>query len=329
MSLPLDLLRKMQAGDAVVAWQAMVSHAWNVCRQPLETGRARTEVLNRDRLLASVDYALATGCWTLWGQYEDCVEKTADCLCDWWESTGIGRAILILDALSLRETPWLLGSAVARGYKVHSARATGAELPADTTPFAKALGYGQRSALESNGGTTGRLTGAATESVALPWRDCCGLVGPQPDLVFWHHWPDSRLHDLGVPGEGVERLSEEAGTTLCGDDFWDFVEHLTQGRRLVITGDHGYAASGLFPDVGDEEQGNYLKNRFKARRWMPGGNDKEAWTPPISLALESRHGKHEYVLGRRKWKTSGGYPTLTHGGLSLLEVLVPWIELSR
>lgn len=36
-----------------------------------------------------------------------------------------------------------------------------------------------------------------------------------------------------------------------------------------------------------------------------------------------------FALGRRKWKSQGGYPTLTHGGLSLLEVAVPFIELSR
>jgi hypothetical protein len=35
------------------------------------------------------------------------------------------------------------------------------------------------------------------------------------------------------------------------------------------------------------------------------------------------------VNGRRKWKSAGGYPTLIHGGLSVLEVAVPFIELSK
>jgi len=34
-------------------------------------------------------------------------------------------------------------------------------------------------------------------------------------------------------------------------------------------------------------------------------------------------------LGRKKWKSQGGYPTLTHGGLSLLEMAVPYLELSK
>ena len=38
---------------------------------------------------------------------------------------------------------------------------------------------------------------------------------------------------------------------------------------------------------------------------------------------------YSLALGRRKWKCQGGYPTLTHGGLSLLETLSPFIELEK
>ncbi len=53
------------------------------------------------------------------------------------------------------------------------------------------------------------------------------------------------------------------------------------------------------------------------------------WMPPISLRLTTTHGTYQFALGRRKWKSAGGYPTLAHGGLSLLEVAVPFVELSR
>ena len=48
-----------------------------------------------------------------------------------------------------------------------------------------------------------------------------------------------------------------------------------------------------------------------------------------SVQITSPHGAHLLALGRRKWRSQGGYPTLTHGGLSLLEVLSPWVELTR
>jgi hypothetical protein len=51
--------------------------------------------------------------------------------------------------------------------------------------------------------------------------------------------------------------------------------------------------------------------------------------PPVELTLASAHGRRRYALGRRKWKSHGGYPTLTHGGLSVLEVASPFIEISR
>ena len=50
------------------------------------------------------------------------------------------------------------------------------------------------------------------------------------------------------------------------------------------------------------------------------------WVRPIDIVLDTPHGRSAFVLGRRKWKSHGGCPTLAHGGLSLLEVAVPLIE---
>ena len=135
--------------------------------------------------------------------------------------------MLILDALSLREAPWILHGAEERGYKV-SARVTGAELPADTTPFAKALGFSQRSSLDNNGAyASHRLEGAHTESADLPWADCIALVKAEPRFALWHHWPDSRVHDFAVAGQGLNAMTEDAVAKLAGTDFWMLVERLT------------------------------------------------------------------------------------------------------
>jgi hypothetical protein len=37
--------------------------------------------------------------------------------------------------------------------------------------------------------------------------------------------------------------------------------------------------------------------------------------------------EHHIVMGQRKWKVQGGFPHVCHGGFSLLEVAVPFIEL--
>ena len=72
-----------------------------------------------------------------------------------------------------------------------------------------------------------------------------------------------------------------------------------------------------------------MKDLFKASRSTPDDGTESPWVPPIDLVLDSEHGQHRYVVGRRKWKVAGGHPTLSHGGLSILEVLVPFLDVSR
>ena len=329
-ALPLRLLQDLQSAGPKNAWTGLFSFAWETCSSQLSVERAASEVTRRDRAIAPVDLFLATAGWDLWSTYYANVLRTAARLATWWSDRSPGRAVLVLDALSLRESPWLVHGASERGYTVHSAQATGAELPADTNSFAKALGFDQRSALENNGaGGSHKLQGARTESVNLPWKECVDLVDASTDWVLWHHWPDERIHDLSSPGHGLSTLAREAADQLTTDDFWALIRRLTTGRRLVITGDHGYAATGLFPDTSDNRQAQHLKSQFKSSRAAPCEDHQSDWIPPIDVVLDTPHGRHAFVLGRRKWKSQGGYPTLAHGGLSLLEVAVPFIELSR
>jgi hypothetical protein len=332
--LSLTLLRQLQADSPGCAWASLFEHAWKTCSAPLAQDKVPSEVTKRDAELGAVDLFLATAGWDLWKSYEAVVPRTADVLASWWAERGAGRAVLILDALSLREVPWLLKGAKDRGYAVHQARATGAELPADTTPFAEALGFASRSSLQNNlGAGKGRLVGATTDSTHLPWQDCAAQITAANDWLLWHDWLDERVHELGSPGHGLAAITKEAAEQLTSDAFWALVQTLTTGRRLVITADHGYAASGHFPDTADAAQASYLKDRFASGRWAKVASHEEpaagAWVPPLDLSLQTAHASAQFVLGRRKWKSQGGYPTLTHGGLSLLEVAVPFLELSR
>jgi hypothetical protein len=334
MALPLPLLRQLQGASVETAWVSLFKHAWDTCSLPIDSEKISAEVVRRDTELSTADLFLTTAGWDLWDSYEAVAPRTAEVLSAWWNARGAGRAVLILDALSLREVPWLLKGAAERGYTIHQARATGSELPSDTTPFAKALGFADRSSLQNNGGAgKGRLVGATTDSTELPWEDCAAQINASQDWLLWHHWLDDRLHDLAHPGHGLAALAKEAAEKLTSNTFWNLVQTLTAGRRLVVTGDHGYAASGYFPDTADPTQAQYLKARFKGGRWSPVAGFESAkqgvWVPPIDLRLKTTHTHATFALGRRKWKSQGGYPTLTHGGLSLLEVAVPFIELSH
>lgn len=320
-----DLLR---AGDDQ-AWRALVSKALEISSKPLSGKGAEAEVSRREREVALLDNLLAGGAWDLWRAFPQSVERTSEAILSWWEARQGGRAVLILDGLSLRELPWLLKGAQSRGFTLHGARACASELPGETTPFAKALGFQSRSVLQNNGaGASHRLGSAVTETVDLAWPDCQAMIDSSPDWLFWHQWPDCKLHEESGAGYGLESFTSEVATQLESEEFWSFVSRLATGRRLVITSDHGYAATGSFSDAGGE-LGQFLKSIFSGGRSAKGSADVGPYAPPVVLAMETETGPHLMALGRRKWKNQGGYPTLTHGGLTLLEVLSPFVELSK
>jgi hypothetical protein len=312
------------------AWRAIFEMVWEIFSAPLTPGHSEEEITERERKVSDLELLLSSSAWELWNEFEGTVPRTAQSIIDFWKAAPDGKAVLILDALSLRESPWLIQEAKRRGFHIHESGVRGSELPSDTTCFAKALGFSQRSSIENNAaGSAHNLPGARTESLNAAWDYCLDWIAAAPSILLWHHWPDERIHQLADPGDGFQKLCREAENQLTSDSFWKMVERMATGRRLVITSDHGYAASGMFADVANKEQANWLKANFGSSRFSHGPGTAHHWSPPISLCLETTNGTNQFALGRRKWRSAGGYPTLSHGGLSLLEVSVPFIEISK
>jgi hypothetical protein len=329
MTIDASVLHQLTKGSPEDAWRVIINKVLEISSRPLAQNNTSSEVLKRDREIGAFDYFLSSSGWDLWQAFGNTVERTSNRLVRWWGEPYSSKAVLILDGLSLRELPWLLQGAKERGFTLHAANAYASELPGETNEFARALGFGSRSQLQNNGGgLSHRLQSTQTECVDMPWVDCESLINASPNWVFWHHWPDSKLHDGAVAGQGLDTLTRDTASQLSSDEFWSFVERLATGRRLVITSDHGYAASGYFPDA-DGEVSQFLKRTFSSGRSTPGNGDTGPFVPPVALHVDSPHGEHLLAVGRWKWKSQGGYPTLTHGGLSVLEVLSPFVELSK
>jgi hypothetical protein len=323
------ILEVLTNGSASEAWRTIIDKVIEITSEPLNTDTAIGAVINRDSEVGMLDHFLTSSGWDLWQDFGESVERTSDRLIQWWANTHGAKALLILDGLSLREMPWLLQGAKEHGFALHEVTATASELPGETNEFARALGLGGRSQLQNNGGGGAhKLQPTRTECVDMPWKDCKGLIDVTPNWFFWHHWPDKRVHEAAGAGQGLETLTKDAAAQLSSDDFWAFVERLAIGRRLVLTSDHGYAATGYFHDA-DGEVGQFLKKAFSGGRNALAAADVGPFVPPVALEINGPHGAHILALGRRKWRSPGGYPTLTHGGLSLLEVLSPFIELTK
>jgi len=266
------------------------------------------------------DRLLTEAAWELWEAFPMHAEKTSGNLKGW--AVGSGKAVLILDALSLRELPILMGAAEARGIQPVQVKVTGSECPSTTDHFAKSLGLPSRSALANDGkpGTFALFGGDCyTDVVSLPFEDCA--VPPTPNLVIWHSWLDDLIH---LQQKLPDQIASIATSTLQSDGFWNFINRLRQGRGLIITSDHGYAVSKRFSsEVEDPDAVEILRKTFGASRNKAVSEPwQKRFMPPIAMTNNNQH----VVMGQRKWKVQGGFPHVCHGGMSLLEVAVPYME---
>lgn len=285
------------------------------------------------------DRMIAESAWDLWQSFPTDAPKITDAIRAFWTtgSGSAGTAVLILDALSLRELPLIVNGAAKRDIPVNNIMVCGSQVPTETMGFAAALGLTSRSQLFNNQPPASFVLAGPdvhTDVLEEPFGDCVARVPAKTRLFLWHKWPDEPLiHDHSEQREGDTTVAAEIKRTLSSDDFWSFVNALRQGRRLLITGDHGYAAASDFSsEIKDEESVRLFATMFGAQRAIP-EDPQQPWPrrhlPPPVLKFEAGGKTWLVVIGQRKWKVRGGFPTLCHRGLSLLEAAVPVIELAQ
>lgn len=297
------------------AWASIFSSLLDLAKQSSSPVALHDATVIPDRLLSEA-------AWDLWESYPEHSVKISAMLKE-WTAQGSNKAVLILDALSLREMPILLSAAAVRGVNPLLVNVAGSECPSTTDQFAKAIGLSSRSALvnDTKPGTFSLFGGNCyTDVISMPFEDCA--VPPSPNLVIWHSWLDDQIH---LHKKLPDQIASCASKTLQGDGFWDFVSKLRQGRRLVITSDHGYAVCKRFSSqIVDPEAIKIFRETFGASRYKPVSEPwRKRFMPPIVMS----HNKHHIVVGQRKWKVQSGFPDVDHGGMTLLEVAVPYMEL--
>jgi hypothetical protein len=111
----LDLVLTASASEA---WQAIFEKLWEIFSVPLTPQSVEQEVTERERRVSEIELLLSSSAWELWREFESSVPRTAESVIDFWNSATSGKAVLILDGLSLREAPWLLQEAKRRGYHI-------------------------------------------------------------------------------------------------------------------------------------------------------------------------------------------------------------------
>ncbi|HNY28786.1 MAG TPA: hypothetical protein PKH31_15545, partial [Candidatus Sumerlaeota bacterium] len=90
----------LHSPSPVAAWREIFSSLLGAARQKTPPVDLHDATIVPDRLLAEA-------AWELWEAFPEQAEKTSAVLKE-WTNTGSGKAVLLLDALSLRELPILL-----------------------------------------------------------------------------------------------------------------------------------------------------------------------------------------------------------------------------
>ena len=175
----------LAARDSQAAWSGIFDRLRDVALATPNPQALHKQTVDPDRLLAE-------SAWNLWQDFPTHAPKVIDELKRFWTSSAAsGTAILILDALSLRELPLIVSAAKKRGVTPVRIEVRGSEVPTETDLFAKALGVPGRSKLSNNKPPGPFIFGGEdtyTDVLDLPFEDCFSAVKPKPRLFLWHSW---------------------------------------------------------------------------------------------------------------------------------------------
>ena len=180
MALDAGILQRLTQGTAADAWSFIIERTLDIASRPLAEDNAPGEVVKREREIGELDLFLASSGWDLWrcfGQPETSgVERTSDRLARWWAEPSYGnsaaRAVLILDALSLRD------ALIASNFDFHSA----------LRKYAVAAGRVQ---------LTRRTLSEELREAFLSHTDEAKLLN-ECIFAYWNNNPKGRAHSLAL-----------------------------------------------------------------------------------------------------------------------------------
>jgi len=233
---------------------------------------------------------------------------------------GATGPIIILDGCSIREANLLTVRLKEAGYEATDYGYALSEVPSDTPTFSKTV-FGTARVASLRRWRQYRVV--SIEAGKVP-----ALFPAEPEVLVWISYPDELLHKVRgealTPQEAFDKTAGMLLTTLDG----------LEADEFLVTSDHGYLYvenATLFWSAGRDTK--VLRQLFGGRRTVPAGDlgtqfDSLRQVPkPRTYALFDDEGC--YVRGRYHWSVQGPASDIAHGGISLMECLVPVIRIRR
>lgn len=233
-------------------------------------------------------------------------------------------AVCVFDGLSLREIPMILTLAGKSGFKATRVDTALAAVPSETMDYLdRELPCGKISPSQLPNRRELREKGIAAIYSGNFSQPISGEYTGRP-LLVWSSFPDETYRDSGARFENhFENLHLHLETA-----WMNTVQQIKNKKKIIITSDHGYVFFGTGLDfVRSPSEMAPLNQYF--------GNDRNAFLdqhpppPPSDDVFIDPLRNIALIKGRVKTRSTGTAPTrlYKHGGLSLMEMITPWIEL--
>ncbi len=235
-------------------------------------------------------------------------------------------ALVVFDGLSLRELPIIQKLSEKSGFKVKEIDYAQAAIPCETIDYIeRELDCGRIAPSQLQGRKELKEKGISAVYTNDPTQRI-NISDENSSLLIWSAFPDNTYKDSGARFENHFENIHMQFETL----WMNTVQQIKGKTRIIITSDHGYIFFGTgmdFPRTGHEMR--ELNNYF--------GNDRYAFlydkpNPPDSDDIIRDETRHVAMLkGRVKTRSTSEAASklYKHGGLSLMEMLMPWVVLEQ
>ena len=314
-----EIVKKLSAPGARIPWlwEWLITDIWSIERYGKLT--AIDYLREGEKLICSIEEILSAAADRTYTELIRRIQPDRailNCLSD------KNTAVIIFDGLSLRELPLIHSLATKSGYTIKVTGYSLASLPSETNEFINDnLGVGRIGPSQLHSRKELKEKGIkvvyAESSTAAPQLDY------NAPLLVWSAFPDNTYFDsdarFAEHFENMHALFETAWINL--------VQAVRNKKRLIITSDHGYVFFGTGLDTQRSNREQKILNDFF-------GNDRNkditGVTVPDHTDIFVDSSKNVAVLkGRVKTHSSGtaGQKLYKHGGLSLMEMLTPWVEM--
>jgi len=272
-----------------------------------------------------LESVISASAWRLYDEFQSPPRPERNLLTFLMQEKPCGA--VIFDGLSLRELPAILHLAKQSGHKPVEIGFTTSAIPSETVDFVEQrLGVANTSPSQLPTRQALRDHGIAT--YYFPHANARELLDASvPALLLWSSFPDHTYKDSGARfAEHFAQLDRTLKTA-----WTNTVQQIPAGRRVLVTSDHGYVFFGPgLSAVRRNEELTEITRRFagqRSRRLRDG--EKSLAHSDVAVMHDCRGEPIMMIRGRVQTHVPGAQSALLykHGGLSLMEMIIPWVVL--